>query len=669
MNSIFKQAELSRRAVLEKKYGKSGGPLANPPAVTITAQTLPNDLRIPVAALDAPLRYTIPRPSEPEDPDDLIEFKIRKKGEAGWQDIEEFLELGAIADREWPLSRFMPMEYLTEDRVPETPTEYEVQYIYWYGGTNEGLSDITTYAIDRTPPYRVKEPPSNRSPQAAAFPADLGPNDPIDEAYIGNNPNGITIKVGSYNYHATDTIKVFWGVAPDVNRDEPAYEGPLPSSYEVLVPIRVFVESDEGVNTLRYVVTDLAGNISKPSDPSYREIKRIPDPTVFPAPVVPLANGEDGDDLIDLRDCNEGVDIIVEVPTPNVPTDTVMAYWGSEPLGEKRVQESVDGKLTWRNVDFEIIKRVYGDTDGDELTNISYQMFRGTPKGGSDVDIKVNIFYVGPENPDEPSPINPRMTAPTLETLKGSIDEVLESDFGDPATIKIDLFSAPPTQEGWLIDVFYDDVKVGDTIRLTNGQEGTQLTPALPWQTILDQGSGTKVLRWSLYTATNPNPMGSLPKDVQVEEFPIQTPMPEVLNLAGPLKRIGCSTLNFGASGDGTPRRNLQVRIPKSSYTVDGETVTLSWAAYTNEIPPILIPGTGTTVDLNISGTFPDAGEVIEIGTYETHFKPANRGNGRLSYTITRTGTTPTPPSAEAEHYVLVTNSEAQYCEDVNPGP
>ena len=671
MNAIVEKARLSRSAVLAKSYGGGGAVFANPVGVTILAQTLLPDLRIPVANLPVPLGYTISRPNEPEDPDDWIEFKIRKKGDLAWQEIEPMLELGPIAEREWPLRRDIPLTYMLEDSTPETPTEYEVQYVYWYGSTNDGISDIVTYAIDRTAPYMVKTPQTNLSPGAAAFPADLGPNDPIDESYIGNNLDGIKIKVAAYgNFHATDVIKVFWGKAPDVDRDQPVFEGVLPASNEVIVPIQVFIDSIEGRNTLVYVVTDLAGNKGKKSAPSSREVKRIADPTVFKPPVVPLANGEDGDDLIDLADCKQGVDIIIEVPTPNAGPDTIMVFWGDEPLGEKRVDASIDGKLTWVNVDFAIIKKVYGNTDGDEETTISYKMFRDTRLiGGSEAKINVNIYYIGPVNPGEPDPVNDALNPAVLETADGSIDEILESDYGKDAEISIELFSAPATQEGWLIDLLYGSAKVGDTFRLTGGQEGTTLKRTLPWQTIFDQQSGTKILRWVLYSNESPNPVDAPPKDIPVEAFPIETEMPEVLGLAGPLRRIGCSTLNFVPPGDGTNRRNLRVRIPKSPYTVDGETITLTWEAFTNATPPLPIPNTKTTADLPITGTFPAEGVLINIGDYSTHLKPANRANGHLGYTITRTGTTPTPRSLEAIHFVLLTNSEAQYCEEVHPIP
>ncbi|MHC8391987.1 hypothetical protein ACYZTM_29195 [Pseudomonas sp. MDT2-39-1] len=673
MNAIVEKAKLSRQNVLLSRYRKSDGVFADPPpAVTITEQTLLPDLRIPVAKLTAPLEYTIPQPTDPEDADDEYEVEIRKKGATAWEKLVPLTLLGPIANRVWPLKLYIPVTHLVEDRDPETPTEYEVRYIYLYAGANPGTSLIATYAIDRTAPYRIKEPASNRSPGAASFPIDLPPAAPIDEEYIGNNPTGITIKAASYGtaYLPTDRIKVFWGAAPDVERDPPVFEDLLPSTYEVTIPINVFVNSAEGYNVCVYVVTDAAGNISKKSSPSSREIRRLTDPTVFAKPVVPLANGEDGDGLIDLADCALGVDAVIDVPTPNAGSDTIQVFWGIESLGEKRVDQSVGGKLTWEGVDFAIIKKVYGDTDGDEKTNISYAMFRGARHiGGNNDDINVNIYYPGPTNPNEPDPVNPVLTAPTLETEDGSTDEILESDFGKDATITFTLFTLPVTQEGWFIKILYGTAQVGDVIRLSPGQEGTEITRTLPWETIFEQNSGTKILRWELSALDNPNPVVSTPKNIPVADFPIQTPMPQVQGLQGSARRISCPTLNFIPPGDGTNRRNLAVIIPKSTYTVDGETITLSYAAYTNTNPPILVPGTETTADLLISGVFPNEGSLIHIGVYEDHFKPANRANAVLSYTITRTGTTDTPPSAEAIHEIVLTNGSGQYCEEANPIP
>ncbi|WP_283184182.1 hypothetical protein [Pseudomonas svalbardensis] len=667
MNSRVDKAILSRSAVLQKSYG-AGGVLANPIGVTITAQTLPGgDLRIPLAALSSPLNYTIPKPTEPEDPDDMIEFKIREKGTLAWTDIEDMQELGPIAGRTWPLPKTIPMTpWMVEKNTSEFPTEYEIKYVYWYGSVNEGNSDIVTYGIDRTAPYREKRPPSNLSPRAANFPANLPPTAAIDEAYIGNNPSGITLTAATYqNYHSTDVLLAWLGKAPDPVRDQPVLEISLPSSREFTIPIDVFVNAEEGANTVIYRVRDLVGHLSKVSNPASREVKRIADPTVFEPPKVPLAD----DDLIDLADCHLGVKLEAKVPAPNAPTDTLMGYWGTMELGEKLVNTAVDGKLVW-DVPYSTIKTVYGNTDGDEETEFSYSMFRGIRRlGGRDDKTVVNIHYVGPVNPDEPNPVNPSLNQPVLTVTGGSTDQVEESDFGKDATISVTLFAVPPTEEGWLATIYYDGVKVGETIALTPGQENTTLTQPLPWDTIFAQGPGDKPLHWVLHTALNPNPTKCIPKDIPVAAFPIQTPAPEVQNLAGPMRRIGCSTLNFVPPGDGTARRNLRVIIPKSGYTVAGETITLSFAAYTDASPPVLVDGTETTVDLPVPDPYPPAGVPVDIGEYVTHFKPANRANAVLTYTITRAGTTPTPPSAEAKHFMLFTNSEGQYCEEVNPVP
>lgn len=669
MNAKVEQGKLSR-ALLQSKQNRSAGVLANPPAVTITKQIyLPDDLRIPVAATREPLDYTIPQPSEPEEEDDAIEFRIRVKGDAAWTELESLLELGEIARRVWPLQRSIATDFLVELATPEPPTEYEVQYIYWYGGVNEGYSDIRTFAIDLTPPYKVKHPAANLSPGAPAFPDDIGPGQVIDEVVLDRHSDGMPIRAAAYgSYLPTDYIRVYWGLAPDVDRDAPVFEGLLPSELDVLIPIDKFASSAEGPNTLRYTVTDLVGNRSRVSNPTVRTVRFIGDPTTVLPPVVPLADGTGGDDRIDLADCRTGVQIIVTVPTPNAPGDTITAYWGTEELDEKRVDTNTS--LTW-DVDYDVIKKVYGVTDGDVVTNISYKMFRGAEKiAESDIDINVDIAYPGPTNPNEPDPVNVALNAPRLVSANGNDDEILDEDYGENATIHIDLYDAPPTEEGLFIEVYYDDELVGDPIPLTAGQEGTTIEVILPWKTIADHNNGTKVLRWVLYSSVSPNPVGAPPKDILVNANRIETPAPEVLNLAGPARlRIGCSTLNFGASNDGTSRRNLLVRVLKSPYTVEGAIIELSWSAVT--IPtdgsePQPLPGE-TSKPQEIVGTFPDDGVVIEIGDYNDNFRPTNRGRGTLTYTIRSPGSGTTPPSLPATHDILLTNGEGQYCEEVIP--
>jgi hypothetical protein len=679
MNAKVENAILSRRALLQEKLTRSDGKRANPVAATIPAQEeLFPDLRIPLEylqtpeGLSLPLKYLVPKPTL-EDDDDFLQPQIRKKGDTTWINFVpgQFIELGPVADRDWTVPFEIPEGYLMEELTPETPTEYEMRYIFWAGGTNEGISDIVEYAIDLTAPYKVKSPASDRTPAAPTWPVDLGPNDPIDETYLEGKPGVLVKPATSPTYHATDIYEFFWGGAPDPDRDVPVYDDPLNALGEALIPADAFRNGEEGANQLIYRARDLPGNVGRRSNPSQRNVVFLPDPTTSLPPVLPLANGENDDDLIDLADTQfdaRGVQIDVTVPTPNSPGDTIVAYLAGQPVGpEQRVgtAEKLEFFAT-----YDLIKAVYGNTDGVVTRNVSYKMFRGVREiATNNANIKFDISYIGPD------PITIGLDAPRLETTKGNQDEILEEDFDDnDINIFIDLFDAPPTEEGWFIDVFYDDVKVGSSIALTTEQEGTTLPPInLPWATVFAQQSGTKILRYVLYTPTGNNPTDSRKKDISVEEFPIEMLAPVVLKLAGPLQRIGCSTLNFPSEqdpGDGTNRRNLLVRVLKNQYTVDGETITLKYYAFDTD-PAVPIPDTEAEATLDIVGDYPDDGALINIGDYMEDFRPAHNKKGRLTYTISRGGAggTPTPVSLPALHQLDLDNSEGQFCEEVHPLP
>lgn len=670
MNAKVEQAKLSRMAVLQEKLSKGGSVLSDAPPPTLLAQTLPGgDLRIPVDKLQAPLQYIVPKPVD-EYEDDLLQPQVRKKGAPDWQEVlpdePYYIELGPVDDRDWDVPFDIPLSFMIEDPTPEAPTEYEFRYILWAGGTNQSISvPVVTYAIDRTPPYKIKSTGSDRKPGAPTWPADLGPNDPIDEAYLEGKA-GIPVKHAvSPTYHPSDIYRFYWGPAPDENRDTPVFDGVLTAG-EALIPAAVFKEN-EGKNLLVYIATDLPGNEGKKSNSSERNVVILPDPGVILPPVIPLANGPSGDGLIDLADTqfdSKGVEIKVTVPTPNSISDTIVVYWGGKSITpEQRVGTNTELSFF---ASYDLVKEKYGDTDGSVDTEVSYKMFRSNRQIATDkANIDVDVSFVGPD------PILVGLDAPKLETSAGSIDEILESDYGDTGIkITIDLFAIPPTEEGWLIDVLYDDVKIGETIALTTGQEGTTLTIPLPWATVLAQQSGTKVLSYKLYTRTGANPTPSRNKSIDVEAFPIEMVAPEVLYLGGPLRRISCPTLNFpvtGNPGDGTPRRNLTVRVRKNQYTVDGETITVKWVPYDNAVPPAPIPGADTTATYLITGTYPDPGALIEIGVYATHFKPAHLGKGRVTYSISRGAGTPTPDSLPAEHVVFLTDNQGKYCEETLP--
>ncbi len=676
MNAIVERANLSRMAALKTKTTVESSIDADPPkAPTFPAQTLLPDLRIPKTFLEADLDYLVPKPAL-EDDADALQPQIRKKGDTAWTNIlpGEFEMLKPIAERDWTVPFKIPGSFLVEEDTPETPTEWEFSYIFYAGGVNDVRSEIVTFAIDRTAPYKVKNPPSDRTPGAVTWPADLGPSVPINDEYL-DGKTGIIVKPPiPANFEETDIYRLYFGVAPDPERDSPVFEGPLSDPDRgAEIPVKVFQDAAEGAHLLVYISTDLAGHRSKKSNASQRTVQHAedPDPVTIKPPVVTLANGQDGDDLIDLKDTQvdiRGVEIKISVPTPNSPSDSITCFWGNEQVGaEQRVDDA--SELSFY-APYDLVKRVYGDTDDIVVTNVSYYMFRGSrPLGNSDIDIDVDISFIGPD------PITIGLEPPTLTTTAGSDDEINEGDYRDnKITAHIKLFATPPTEEGWFIDLFYDDIKVGDSIALEPGQEDTTLDRVIDWSIIEQQKSGTKVLRYVLHSPNTRNPTDSKPKDIVVEPFPIEMAAPIIEGLAGPARRIGCSTLNFPTAtlpGDGTDRRDLLVRILPNAYTVDGETITLSYEAFTKTDPPVPIPDTDATATFVITGTYPAQGAQIAIGDYAEDFKPAHGASCRLTYSISRggAGNNPTPDSLPAINELDLDDSEGRFCEEFFPQP
>ncbi|GID02822.1 hypothetical protein [Pseudomonas sp. 008] len=635
----------------------------------IPAQNLPGgDLRIPIAALGADLDYTIPQPPT-EFPRDLLTVFLRVKGELTRIPLMTGHPLGAIADRVWPMPFKIPHSELKELALSEAPTQYQLVYVLIANGSNPNPEAVTEYHIDRTRPYQTKAPATDYSPPAAAFPLNLPPSKDIDDAYLGANPTGIeiTLTLAVNNAEVTDVCNVYWGDPADPAYATPVLENELvPANGKIKLPISIFENSKEGQNTLTFEVRDLAGNLSRRSKPDQRNVRRLAPPVAKP-PVVPLADGTDGDTLIDVADCKRGVTIEVEVPLPNAPSDTIITYWQGIPLPEQRV--STDKTLVFQ-VDYTtVIKVAYGATDGVVQTTVSYDMFRGSgkPIATESTGIGVDISHPGPINPDEPDPVNPALELPRLVSSQGVDNTLDDNDFGKDADIFIQLYDAPPTESAQSITVSYDDVRLTPYL-LQAGEEGTEIKAAtVSWAIIEKKLNATVQLKWELSAVSGNNPVYSDEQPVVVDVTKIDLPKPVVQGLV--FDNISCPTLNFLPTddpdhpGDGTNRRNLKVIIPYSTSLTDGRTVTLKWEGFEDEGATIPIPDTDVTRDIPISGTVPPEGIETDIGEYMTHLKPVSNAYGKLTYTVTGV----VPESDSAIHFVFLVDNNGDFCEVANP--
>ncbi|ROM70576.1 hypothetical protein BK653_01405 [Pseudomonas brassicacearum] len=642
-----------------------GGMLADP--ATFPDQTLPgNDLRIPRSALDADLEYRVPQPTT-EYARDTLDVFLRVKGQTATTTLEDKLPLGPIADRTWPKELYIPLNHLVELPTPEAPTQYELVYVMWANGVNPGDTAVTEFHIDKTKPYQVKDPQSDFSPDGVTFPADLPQTQEIDDEYISNHPTGIdiTLTLAQFNAEATDKVDIYWGDISD-----PSYfstpvmsDVPVRPDGKITMPIDIFENSQEGVNTLRFIMTDLAGNVSRPSKAVQRTVRRLPPPVSVP-PVVPLADGTDGDTLINLADCSQGVTVEIEVPKPSAYNDIIQATWQGRDLPPVRVE---DKTLLVFPVDYTtIIKPAYGATDGEVDTTVIYVMLRGSGDvvARNQTTIQVDISYPGPENPREPDEVNPALNLPRLVSSQGEDNVLDDNDYDQDAHIFIQLWDSPPTESGQSITVWYDDVPLTPTYFLAPGEEGTEIPAAtVPWDVIARKPNEVIKIKYQLSVVLGNNPVWSEDEDVDVDITKIDLPAPEVQGTIN--NAIACRTLNFVPPTDGTSRRNLKVVIPFSSSLIDTRVVTLKWGGFSDENATIPIAGTEVTKTHTITGTVPPEGIEMEIGDYFVNFKPVTDGFGKLTYTITDV----VPESDPAIHFVFLKDNNDDFCEIANPIP
>lgn len=631
----------------------------------IPAQNLPGgDLRIPRDALDADLEFTIPKPLQ-EFEGDKLDVYILLKGDPTKDYLVYDEVLGPVDDRIWPLPMAIPVAKLVELATPETPTQYELVYQVFAGGANPTDPGITEYHIDKTKPYQTKTPATDLSPPAAAFPADLPPTQDIDDEYISNHQSGIeiTLTLATSNAEATDTVDIYWGDPADPAYYTPVLSNePVPGHGRITLPIDIFEDSNEGMNTLTFRVKDLAGNVSRESKKNQRNVRRLAPPVGKP-PVVPLADGTDGDTLIDLADCDRGVTIEIEVPLPSSPNDRILASWKNIDLPPKTVGTET---LLVFPVTFAEIERAYGVTDGPVPTKVSYVMLRGSgnPIVREETTIDVDISYPGPENPDRPKPVNPDFDLPRLVSSQ-DVDNILDdNDYGQEAKVYVQLYATPPTEAGQIVTVWYDDNELSPSYYLSPGEEGREILAAtVPWDTIATKPNGIVKLKWVLSIIGGNNPVSSRDQDVNVDITKIDLPKPLVQGLIR--NNISCPTLNFVPPNDGTSRRNLKVNIPPSPSLVDGKDVVLTWGGYTDEFATVPIPNTEVSVTHTVVGTVPPEGIELEIGDYFLNYKPVSEGYGKLTYTITGI----VADSDEAIHRVFLLDNNGEYCEVANPIP
>ncbi|WP_372438943.1 hypothetical protein, partial [Pandoraea sputorum] len=115
-----------------------------------------------------------------------------------------------------------------------------------------------------------------------------------------------------------------------------------------------------------------------------------------------------------------GVTVEIADYSGHQPNDDIVVQWGVGELPAQRVGGGnpfpVSVPVPWDHLDTE-----YTDHPLDQVTPVTYTILRGSapfPLPAADaIEVDVNFAYTGPENPDEPDPVNPALD---LVVVRGS---------------------------------------------------------------------------------------------------------------------------------------------------------------------------------------------------------------------------------------------------------
>ncbi len=404
--------------------------------------TLPVTL-IPVGT---PLPVIIPNWSNGH-PDDYIEFRIIEGAPPtdpyNDGDIVEEGDAGPINGR--PVRVEVTPVWLVEDPSVPGPATYYIWAIIWLANINPIDTLPTKIIVDRTAPYESKTTGVKAQPTVAIWPIDLL-NNPINDAFIANNPGGLVMEVRK-NYDNPlsppngDTYRLWMSVSYSATPTFlPVSSGELPADGKVTIAIAEVAKLLGQTVYIWYGLEDFAKNRSNTSVPAGKAVQLLP-PPVLKAITVPKA-----DPVISIQDCVDGVTVEFTRGDNVQNTDHYVVQYGGVIIYDEEAGPATTFSIPINKDD---IASKYNDaTGGDQPVTVICGLSRGPIKVGNEVTLRVlvNLDYAGPTNPDHPSVENPAMNPLEVYGVLNLKDELTPEDFEKEARMTIKLWDEPGRQ-------------------------------------------------------------------------------------------------------------------------------------------------------------------------------------------------------------------------------
>lgn len=528
----------------------------------------------------------------------------------------------------FPFSMYIPVDEFVEGRR-------HIRYTVVLSSGNRLESPPTLVTLDRTPPYGVGYP------AAPTWPDTMPAGALVTDDYLATTGGVLPVFIPEYpDRQSGDTAFFYWlREVPETPEGINYSVGPLDLDVtrEVWVPRDVLEATGDGACYGVYVLKDKAGNISRLSAWVKANVLLGPLPSDLQPPVVPLA----ADGLIDRLDGFEGVVVNIPAFQGSKNGDVVKVTWGGSELVSYPVgpapQFPIPVPVPWSalrdNYDFD------PQANESQPVDVSYQVVRENvefPATPLSTTIVVNLRVTGPDNGNEPDPVNPKLTEPLIRGESQLDNQLIETDAGKDATATIVLPEG--LSSGDMIYLYWDGGLTPDYYHVIDGDmPGKEVPINIPWSVIEASGNNTALpVHYLITQPGSANHQLSLTRYVQVKIETLTLPkatFPHIfIDEELGIRSVNCSSLRQVNGNWG-----VHVHIAAGGkYLKQGVEVIAEWRVYDSDTY-VEIPGAADSKSFIITADHELNGIDWFIQPYEERILPAyEQTNSKLGWAWVR---------------------------------
>jgi len=445
-----------------------------------------------------------------------------------------------IDDSEFPLQLTLPAD-ATLAAGPHTLT-----YTVSLGG-NPTSSDPLAIYIDQVAPN------FGQRGSDVSLPVEVEQGG-ITKEYLDANGGSVLITVPEYSDRKIgDVITVSFG-----KTSQGAIVVGTVTRVDTTTPVTVSLTEaqigiEEGEKWIFYKMADRVGNIGP--DSSFKPVRV----TLTPAPVdlkpltVPLAQ----DGVIDMADATLGVQVQIDAYTNFVAGDQAVVTWDGITLAGAAIVIPGPSFVT---VPYATL--LNGNKD-EKTVDVTYQIARGDlryPESTS-VSVDVDLRTPGPENPDEPDPVNPDLDlVEVLGANSQTANKLTIEDAGEAASATVTIYENFKADD--VMQLYWNGVEVPDSgnpdepggtyVVIGDEDPAFEVEFSIPWAIIQTAGNSAALPVHYSIAQPDVNDAVVLSGDQPVEVAVLAVTLPRVqfLNLDEDFGFLNCNSLR-NVSGQG----------------------------------------------------------------------------------------------------------------------